>query len=517
MLGFAVPAVANAIAPRCDAGLVRSLHALLARRLLAGFVGGQVRHQAELAGHLAASLDESAPAESAIHLMDVADQFGSEAPAQAASWYQATLGRLPFEHPRWAPIVRETMRLFRSQGRYRELGTFAEACSPAIEGADRLDIDLYTDVVLHWVLALLLDDRASAIGLLADRVRALTCPTFSPLTPSSRLIGSAIPPIVALADYLGDLVGGRIPALMDRAIAPVRHWMARPLALLAACGSGSAWARNGHPVRDALDDLLVPRGTAATAELVQAVVHGDLAVLWEAFAGESVVATDFSSTVATLFTRLRRSFVAGRWDDALEAAYQLEPAIMDDPGSRLLRVSRALVAQIHCARGDVRRASDWITLAEGSPVRMPIVAVARCRITRAEEEPERAFTEGVLALGQLHRQGLVVGAEPLLEVLVELAVELGLLNEADAFVEQLNQAAATTLDPRVAMLALRAGARRGGDPHLAVLALELARTIGEPAEVACCCLLLGMVGPGPEPVLKEAQVLYRELGSVSGL
>ena len=505
-LRFAVPAVANALAEQTDAAFGLHLHAELAARLRTSGQLVALRPQAELAEHVLAGLQEMSDPHPELLVLDIADRLDDGHQTTVATWYQQVLRRLPADDRRWPQTVRRTLRLLHYQGRHTELTQLGPICAEKMVrdrcGAGELDPDLYAEVLLYWALALVFEDRYDQLGVLAalaDNLATVVDPSVAPL-----------------AKCLADLADARIPTVKCSSAWPWHHPVAWPLALVVSTSVGEAWNRQGHPVRALLEQRRAEHGTARAADLFEALTDGDVCVLWKAFGGAPTSAPTSSTVVAPLLHELRVAARAGRCDDAIDIARQLELRLIDVPDSRVLRTSRAIAAEIHSRRADVRRAADWIALTDDRPVSGPAHAAIRCRVNAAAGHPEDAFVTGTRDVALLLHQGSKVGVSALLDCLVELAVELSRTAELESLLGQLRELAKSTGDPRAELSWRTAQARVLRDADLAERALDLAREIGHPCQVARCCLLLGTFGPNPQPVLREAQELYRELGSVRG-
>ncbi|MFE6742655.1 AAA family ATPase [Streptomyces tubercidicus] len=491
-LAFAVPALAAALRtlPACHD--VRSLHAAVVRTVAErlGPATTGVCHPL-LADHVAAAGPALHDAVAVPLLLAAADRDARSHHPRAARAYLSALRRLPPNYPATLGVLREAAELglrcgdhtgvlalgepilaglrdpYRAHGGGLEFATGAWALSALHE--HRSPWDGGAAPVLRGAFARM--PRAAMLAALGGRYG------IGPLTPW--------PPSAEAAPDDGDLPRdghGPLPS------------QAELRTLAAAVGGHEELARALRgPVRKEM-------GEEAVGRLCDAAAYGDLAGALEAVLGERSVRAGDST--ALRYHDMVRDYLAGRWDDALSAARGIERRGRADGGPGTGQLARALAAEIHCFRGDLVRAREWLDLIPRT-VAHPLVARARLGVRYWSGQPDTALEEAWQDVWRARRSGLLAGTERVLLRILEFAEE-SRPRQARQAREQLAalQAEADTAMTREALLVGRGVLDRDADG--AHEAYRSAARRGDRHMMLYCCQILAEVADDPQPWLAEA-------------
>ncbi|MGX1849923.1 AAA family ATPase [Streptomyces sp. NPDC055299] len=493
-LAFAVPAVAAALrtlAPRRD---VRPMHAAVVRTVaerLGPATTGACHPQ--LADHVAA-------AGSALHdgvavplLLAAAAKDARSYHPRAARAYLSALRRLPPNYPATLGVLREAAELGLGCGDHAGVLALGEPILAGLRDPGPSDGGGLEFATHAWGLSALhehrspYDDGAVPPAVLARMPRTAMLAALGgrygigPLTPWPAT------PQPASAEPVPD--GGRRrdgPGPL-----PTR---AELRTLAAAVGSHEELARAIHDLRGE------ERGEPAIGRLRDAAAYGDLAGALEAVLGERCVPAGDST--AGRYHAMVRDYLGGRWDDALAAARGIERRDRACGGPGTGRLARALAAEIHCLRGDLGRAREWLDLIPGTVVH-PLVARARLGVRYWSGQQDAALEEAWHDVRRARDSGLLAGVERVLLRILEFAEETR-PRQARQALEQLAalHAEADTAMTREALLVacgvLHGDAEGAHDAYLS------AERRGDRHMMLYCCQILAEVAEEPQPWLAEA-------------
>ncbi|MFI2188674.1 AAA family ATPase [Streptomyces sioyaensis] len=487
-LAFAVPALAAALRtlpPRRD---VRSMHAAVvqtvAERLGPAATGAC---HPLLADHVAAAGPALNDGVAVPLLLAAAAKDARSYHPRAARAYLSALRRLPPNYPATLGVLREAAELGLWCGDHAHVLGLGEPILTSLRDPGPTDGGGLEFATHAWGLSALhehrspYDDGAVAREVFARMPRAAMLAALGgrygigPLTPWP---SSAEP-----APDSGRLHDGH---------GPLPSW-AELRTLAAAVGGHEELARAVH-------GLQREEGCeAAIGRLRDAAAYGDLAGALESVLGERYVRAGHSA--AGRYHAMVRDYLAGRWDDALSAARGIErrSGARGGPGGQL---ARALAAEIHCFRGDLVRAREWLDLIPGTVVH-PLVARARLGVRYWSGQQDAALEEAWHDVRRARDSGLLAGAERVLLRILEFAEETR-PRQARQALEQLAalHAEADTAMTREALLVARGMLDRDADG--AHDAYRSAGRRGDRHMMLYCCQVLAEVGDDPQPWLAEA-------------
>ncbi|WP_189302888.1 helix-turn-helix transcriptional regulator [Streptomyces albospinus] len=488
-LAFAVPALAAALRtlpPRRD---VRSMHAAVvqtvAERLGPATAGAC---HPLLADHVAAAGPALNDGVAVPLLLAAAARDARSYHPRAARAYLSALRRLPPNYPATLGVLREAAELGLGCGDHAGVLALGEPILAGLRDPGPTDGGGLEFAALAWGLSALhehrspYDDGAVPREVCARMPRAAMLAALGgrygigPLTPW--------PPSAEPAPDSGRLRDRHGPL-------PSR---AELRTLAAAVGGHEELARAVHGLqREEVCD-------AAIGRLRDAAAYGDLAGALESVLGERYVRADHSA--AGRYHAMVRDYLAGRWDDALSAARGIEQRSGACGGSGTGQLSRALAAEIHCFRGDLVRAREWLDLIPGTVVH-PLVARARLGVRYWSGQQDAALEEAWHDVRRARGSGLLTGAERVLLRILAF-VEETRPRQARQALEQLAalHAEADTAMTRESLLVARGVLDRDADG--AHDAYRSAERRGDRHMMLYCCQVLAEVGDDPQPWLAEA-------------
>ncbi|SHH39615.1 helix-turn-helix transcriptional regulator [Streptomyces sp. 3214.6] len=265
--------------------------------------------------------------------------------------------------------------------------------------------------------------------------------------------------------------------------------------MTAAVGSHTELSRaRQHMPPDAVDDHTLDQLRSAAA-------YADLAGALAAVLGDRYVAAP--EGIAVQYRGMVRDYLSGDWDAALAAARRIEVRSRTHAAAGTPHLPRALAAEIHCARGDVARATTWLDLVPDT-LTHPLVARARLAVRYWSGRREEALEEAWHDARQARKNGQLAGVERLLLRILSLAAHSDqphTVQQALEEVETLHEEAATPMTHEALLLA------RGIANHDADSALTAHRLIKLRGDIhlsVICCLCLTRVADDPRRWLTEA-------------
>ncbi|MFG2833329.1 AAA family ATPase, partial [Streptomyces sp. NPDC048434] len=486
---FAVPALAAALRtllPRRD---VRSLHAAVvqtvAERLGPATTGAC---HPLLADHVAAAGSALNDGVAVPLLLAAAGRDARSHHPRAGRAYLSALRRLPPNYPATLGVLREAAELGLGSGDHTAVLALGEPILAGLRDPGPADGGGLEFATIAWGLSSLHEHRspyddAAVPGAVFERMpRAALLAALGgrygigPLTPW--------PPSADPAPDGGPLRDGH---------GPLPSW-AELRTLAAAVGGHEELAR-------AVGGRL-PEETreAAVGRLRDAAAYGDLAGALEAVLGERYVRSGHST--AGRYHAMVRDYLAGRWDDALSTARDIERRGEAHGGPDTGQLARALAAEIHCFRGDLVRAREWLDLIPGTVVH-PLAARARLGVRYWSGQEDAALEEAWHDVRRARGSGLLAGVERVLLRILEFTEETR-PRQARQALEQLAalHAEADTAMTREALLVARGVLHRDADgTHDAYRSAERR---GDRHMMLYCCQVLAEVGDDPQPWLAEA-------------
>ena len=193
--------------------------------------------------------------------------------------------------------------------------------------------------------------------------------------------------------------------------------------LAAASGGGAEFERALYEVRS----TGLPRAggptavvTAAAADRLRtAAAFGDLAGAFDAVLADRYVGP--GQSIAGLYRDMVREYLAGDWSDALSTAIRIEVRGRSHGAVDAGLPARALAAEIHCYRGDLKRAAKWMRLIPAS-VSHPLVDRARLTLRHWSGEGQSAWDTAWQDVRHAWRTGLLMGLERLLLRIISLGL-----------------------------------------------------------------------------------------------
>ncbi len=438
-------------------------------------------------------------------LIEEADRVAETTPSCAATWYHAALRQLATDDERWPDLLRTLLRLRTSLGQYRELTEDIGLLAPAASGtgdALRERRTLLVTVGMCWLSALLHDERAhpEPEGMFAAfgggsrfdaEIRRF----------SSALFDGRLDEAAALLNALFNLES-------DEADEPGGFIELGEVLLLlnAICGhdedfqhAWSLWQRRcSAPV------------PADPERLREAGAMTDYATALELILGDDYGRPSRGSVLR--YQEVLRAYLGGAWDTALSLARRMETELPAQRSAPARYLARAVAAEICSARGELRRASEWL---HRSPRVMDgghIVAWVRLGVRYQEGATGEALDEGWQDYLQYRDRGSPAGLERLLGRLVELAHREDRTEFAERALAELAE-----LDGRLCSASSReqlltAQARTYRSPEHAEQALALSRRRGDKPARGGLFLLLADLADEPADWLHEAYALAKQLG-----
>ncbi|MGW7250365.1 AAA family ATPase [Streptomyces decoyicus] len=488
-LAFAVPALAAALRTllaRCD---VRSVHAAVVQRV-AGRLGPATTGVCHplLADHVATAGSVLNDAVAVPLLLAAAGKDARSHHPRAARAYLSALRRLPPNYPATLGVLREAAELGLGCGDHVGVLALGEPILAGLRDPGPTDGGLEF-ATLAWGLSSLHEHRSPYDDAAVPEAVFARMPRTAMLAALGGRygIGPLIPwpPSAAPAPDGGRLRDGHGPLPSE----------AELRTLAAAVGGHEELARavRGRPGEEEACE-------AAVGRLRDAAAYGDLAGALEAVLGERYVRGGHST--ADRYHAMVRDYLAGRWDDALAAARGIERRGRTDGGPGTGQLARALAAEIHCFRGDLVRAREWLDLIPGSVVH-PLVARARLGVRYWSEQQDAALEEAWRDVRRVRGSGLLAGVERVLLRILEFAEETR-PRQARQALEQLAalHAEVDTAMTREALLVARGVLHRDADG--AYEAYRSAERRGDLHMMLHCCQILAEVADEPQPWLAEA-------------
>ncbi|MBY8886049.1 LuxR family transcriptional regulator [Streptomyces sp. PTM05] len=492
-LSFAVPALAAALRAGPTGHDPRPVHAAVVtavtRRLAPADAGAS---HPSLADHVVAAgtaLDDTV----AVPLLLAAARRDARAHhPRAARAYLSALGRLSPDDPAAPRALCAAARLGLERGDHRgvlALGgpLLAALRRTAPEAADeRLEF-----ATTAWALSALHEHRppceATPADVLDEALRRT--PRAAMLTALGGRYGigplAPWPPNshpAATGGRSREPGGGPLPSYAEL----------RTLAVATGRRDGLARALRGLPVEAAWE--------VAVGPLRDAAAYGDLAGALEAVLGERHLSAGHSR--ADRYHTMVRDYLAGNWDAALTAARDIEARGRADESPVGGWLPRALAAEIHCFRGDLARAREWLDRIPGTAVH-PLIARARLGVRYWSGQQETALREAWRDVRRAREGGLLAGLDRVLLRILEFAEEARPQQARQALEElaALHQEMATATT-REALSVARGVVHR--DAGAAYDAHRSAERRGDRHMQLYCCLVLSEVGDDPQHWLAEA-------------
>ena len=487
-LAFAVPALAAALRtlpPRRD---VRSMHAAIvqtvAERLGPATTGAC---HPRLADHVAAAGPALTDGVAVPLLLAAAGKDARSYHPRAARAYLSALRRLPLNYPATLDVLRDAAELGLWCGDHAGVLALGEPILAGLRDADPTEGGGLEFATHAWGLSVLHEHRSPYDDAVPREVFARMPRAAMPAALGGRYGIGPLTPWPPSAKPAPD--SGRLRDAHGPLPSP-----AELRTLAAAVGGHEELARAVHGLqRHEVCEVAVER-------LRDAAAYGDLVAALESVLGERYVRADHST--AGRYHAMVRDYLAGRWDAALSAARGIErrSRVCGGPGTGQL--ARALAAEIHCLRGDLVRAREWLDLIPGTVVH-PLVARARLGVRYWSGQQDAALEEAWHDVRRARGSGLLVGAERVLLRIVEFAEETR-PRQARQAVEQLAalHAEADTVMTREALLVARGVLDRDADG--AHDAYRSAERRGDRHMMLFCCQILAEVADDPQPWLAEA-------------
>ncbi|WP_307782075.1 LuxR family transcriptional regulator [Streptomyces sp. MBT65] len=493
-MAFAVPALAATLRALSTHHDVSSLHALIIRSLtdrLGAVAAGSCYPR--LAEHVAAAGADVDDALAVDVLLAAARADARSDWPRSVRAYASALRRLEPHDDRTPGVLRESAELSLRHADHTGALALGEpllahlATTPA-EEQDRGSLDFVAEV---WALAAVhehrlpdipeVDGPMPAVAQLAELVRPFglnPTPTWSRTRRSSatgRRTGS-----------------GPLPSELELRL------------LAASAGSGTDLAA-------ALRTL--PTDANSTPDLDRlrnAVVHGDLADALSAVLGDRY--TGAGNSTAAWYHGMVRDYLDGDWDRALMSARRIEArGRTRGTTAGAAQPARALAAEIHCTRGELGLAQDWLALIPEA-VSHPLVVWARLGVRYWSGQKEEALEKALRDVRRSREEGLHSGTEKVLLRYVSFALVAGLPQVMPAALAELEALHAVVGSPMTHEATLFGRGLVHGDADSALTALRSVRGRGDAYLELLCCLCLMEIGDASEPWLAEASRIAQSLG-----
>ncbi|WP_243791906.1 LuxR family transcriptional regulator [Saccharopolyspora gloriosae] len=502
---FAVPALAATLRNRAGQEWAWSLHTALSRRLLAQLErNGQVI-RAKLADHLMRAGPHFRSEPGVQVLVEEADRIAHADPECAANWYRAALRQVDADDARWPRLLRALLRLRMSLGQYRELTEDVGSAVPALPTADtggraRENWTLLVSVGLSWLTALMHDERAQ------DDSPQL----FAALGAGTRFDAEVRRFSSALFDGRLDEAAAQLNTLFgaDHDEGGEAAGFGEVLVLLKMISGDSGeflrawslWQRRSSRTGPAAKD---------PDRLREAGAMTDYATALELILGDDYCRPSRGSVLR--YQEVLHAYLTGEWDSALSLARLMETELSANRGAPARYRTRAIAAEICAARGEQRRAVEWL---DGVPQVMAgghVVAWVRLGVRYADGARGEALDEGWQDYLRYRERGSPAGLERLLERLVELSLREGRTEFAEEVLSELTEldACLCSTGSEEALRTAQARVRRSAE-H-AEHALELARKRGDVPRLGGLYLLLAELAAEPADRLNEAYALGKRL------
>ncbi|MFJ9248531.1 AAA family ATPase [Streptomyces sp. NPDC101776] len=497
-MAFAVPALAATLRALPTYHDVSSLHALITRsltdRLGAVAAGSCYPRLAEHVAAAGADVDDSLAVD--VLLAAARADARSDWPRSVRA-YASALRRLEPHDQRTPGVLRESAELSLRHADHAgalALGDplLAHLATTPAEEQDGGSLDFVAEV---WALAALHEHRL-------------------PDNPEVDARGP-MPAVAQLAELVGPFGLGAVsprpgskphrPSAIGRGTGSGPLPSAPELRLLAAsAGSRADLSAAPHTLpadADSAPDL---------DRLRTAAVHGDLAGALSAVLGDRY--TGAGNSTAAWYHAMVRDYLDGDWDRALVSARRIEARSRTrGTTAGAAQPARALAAEIHCTRGELGPAQDWLALIPEA-VSHSLVVWARLGVRYWSGQQEEALAGALRDVRRTRERGLHSGAEKVLLRYVSFALVAGLpqvMPAALAELEALDELVGSPMT-REAMLFGRGLVH--GDADSAMAALRSVRGRGDAYLELLCCLCLMEIGDGSEPWLAEASRIAQSLG-----
>ncbi|MEV8544133.1 LuxR family transcriptional regulator [Streptomyces sp. NPDC051572] len=498
-MAFAVPALAATLRALPTHHDVSSLHALITRSLtdrLGAETAGSCYPR--LAEHVAAAGGELDDALAVDVLLAAARADARSDWPRSVRAYASALRRLkPHDH-RTADVLRESAELSLRHADHTgalALGEplLAHLTTTQAQERNRGSLDFVAEV---WALAALHEhrlpedipdgDARGPMPAVAQLVELVGPFGLGPVPPRS---GTETPRPSTTGQRTGS---GPLPSVPELQL------------LAAAAGSHSelsAVLRTLPADADSTPDL---------DRLRTAAVHADLTGALSAVLGDRY--TGSGNSTAAWYHAMVRDYLEGDWDQALVSARRIEARSRTrGTTAGAAQPARALAAEIHCTRGELRLAQNWLALIPEA-VSHPLVVWARLGVRYWSGQREEALAGALGDVRRAREQGLHSGTEKVLLRYVSFALVAGLpqvMPEALAELEALHEVVGSPMT-REAVLFGRGLVH--GDTDSALAALRSVRLRGDAYLGLLCCLSLMEIGDESAPWQAEASKTAQSLG-----
>ncbi|WP_275562184.1 LuxR family transcriptional regulator [Streptomyces sp. 5-6(2022)] len=431
-IAFTVPALAAALRTLpaiCD---VRSLHAGIVAsavdRLGAATAG---THHPCLAGHVSAAGSRVGDAQAVPLLLAAARTYAEAQRPEAVRAFQSALHRLPPHDPGTPDALREAAEAALRHGDHHGALSLAEPLLARLRLPHRTGREDVEFTARAWLWAALHEHRAPIAGDVreADRAALWRVPGAASLAALGGLygIGQVSRPVPLPASDADEARAERRPSAGGIATGPLPS-PAEVRLLATAMGSGIEVERalRGLPYETI--------GHPAVDRLRNAAAHGDLVGALEAVLGDRYVMAGDSTAVQ--YHAMVRDYLAGHWDDALSSARRIERRSRSGGPARVSQMARALAAEIHGFRGDIRRARAWLGLIPDTVVH-PLVDRARLGVRYWSGEADQALEDGWTYVRRARQNGLLMGVDRVLLRIAAYALYDGRLQAVQRALEEL--------------------------------------------------------------------------------
>ncbi|MFD5317666.1 AAA family ATPase [Streptomyces sp. NPDC127098] len=484
---FAVPAFAAALRALSPSHDVRDLHARIACSV-AGRLGTATAGASHprLTDHVAAAGPMIEDTVATPLLLAVARSHARRDPAKAMRSYRWALGRLSPHDPGTPGTLREAAGLALRNADHASALALGEPLLACLDVPHHVGPGELEFTARVWAWAALHEHRL---------------PDSDGAGPGARTVPERMPGVAELV-ALGRRYGigqGAVEPGPGRAGDPVTAGGTTQgplpgdaeLRLLAAAVTG------GAEVGGATDG-----GGLATAA-----AYGDLAGALHIVLGDRYRASGDST--AGRYHAVVGGYLSGRWDEALAAARAIELRGRAGGAHGVGQLARALVAEIHCYRGDVAQARSWLDLIPDSLVH-PLVVRARMGLRYGSGRADAALEDGWREARLARAGGLLAGVERVLLRLLAHALDANDPREAGRTLrelESLHEEAASALTGEAVLLAHGVLHR---DVESLLAARRMIRQRGDALLEVHCHQWLAEVSDDPLPwLVKAAQGAHR--------
>ncbi|MGW1781792.1 helix-turn-helix transcriptional regulator [Streptomyces sp. NPDC002143] len=436
-IAFAVPALATALLTLPDPGhpsrTVPALHAAVVRPLVdrLGPAAAGTGHP-RLADHVTAA-GQALEDATAIPLLLAAARKDTRADQpRALRAYTSALRRLPPDDPRTADVLRRAAALGLARAAHAEVMELEQPLRAALDTAPETAPDTAPGTAPEAAPETAPDtarhDRhsAEATAALHFTAQAWTLSALHEHTlpadpPGHRALTAEL---LATASRYG--IGPQAPPTPCPTATPAARTSEAPLPtpaelrlLSAATGNRTLWnrARCALPP-EALDG-------AAELRLRAAATYGDLAGGFRAVLGDRYRAT--GNSAAAHHHAMVLAYHTGDWDAALSTARRIEARTRaTHPVSTAGHPAvRALAAEIHCFRGDLTRARNWLELIPDT-IAHPLAARVRLTVRAWSGRPEEALEGAWRDVARAREEAvLTAGTERLLLRILRFTLDNG--------------------------------------------------------------------------------------------